>query len=87
MTRRPDPCESARMKDIPTKTRMRSWREHRGLTQEQVAKPLGWTGQAIGQIESGRSDITVAKLAIICKRAFKTDLATFFGPLPRERAA
>lgn len=67
---------------------MRAWREHRGLSQARVAKPLGWTFQAIGQIERGKSDITVAKLAIICRRAFRTDLATFFGPLPsRERAA
>lgn len=66
---------------------MRAWREHRGLNQSAVAKPAGWTRQAITQIESGRSDIRVASLAIICKRAFKTDLATFFGPLPgRERA-
>lgn len=88
LTRRTEPCESARMKDIPTKTRFRAWRAHRGLTQEDVAAVLGWTPQAIGQIEIGRSDITVAKLAIICRKAFRTDLHTFFGPLPsRERAA
>lgn len=74
--------------DIPLKRRMRAWREHRGLNHTQTAAPVGWTRQAIGQIERGKSDITVAKLAIICRRAFKTDLRTFFGPLPgRERAA
>lgn len=76
------------MDNIPLKRRMRAWREHRGLSQAQAADPVGWTHQAIGQIERGKSDITVAKLGIICKRAFKTDLHTFFGPLPgRERAA
>ena len=76
------------MDKIPLKSRMRAWREHRGLSHGDVAEPLGWTRQAIGQIERGKSDITVAKLAVICKRAFKTDLHTFFGPLPgRERAA
>lgn len=81
-------CEVAGMKDIPTKTRMRAWRGYRGLTQDEVAEPVGWTRQAIAQIERGSSDITIAKLAIICKRAFRTDLRTFFGPLPgRERAA
>jgi len=76
------------MDKIPLRRRMRAWREYRGLTQARTAEPAGWTGAAIGQIERGKSDITVAKLAIICRRAFKTDLATFFGPLPnRERAA
>lgn len=76
------------MDNIPLRRRMRAWREHCGLNHEQTAKPVGWTRQAIGQIERGKSDITVAKLAIICRRAFKTDLHTFFGPLPsRERAA
>lgn len=76
------------MDKIPLKKRMKAWREHRGLLQAAVAEPVGWTRQAIAQIEGGRSDITVAKLAIICRKAFRTDLHTFFGPLPsRERAA
>lgn len=75
------------MQHIPLKRRMRAWREYRGLNQTQTAKPVGWTRQAITQIESGKSDIRVASLAIICRRAFKTDLHTFFGPLPKERAA
>jgi transcriptional regulator with XRE-family HTH domain len=74
------------MDNIPLRRRMRAWREHRGLSQALTAKPAGWTGAAIGQIERGKSDITVAKLAIICRKAFRTDLRTFFGPLP-ERAA
>lgn len=76
------------MDKIPLKRRMRAWRMYCGLSHGDVADPVGWTRQAIGQIERGKSDITVAKLTIICKRAFKTDLRTFFGPLPsRERAA
>lgn len=76
------------MQPIPLKRRMRAWREHCGLSHTETADPVGWTRQAIGQIERGKADITVGKLAIICKRAFKTDLHTFFGPLPsRERAA
>lgn len=71
---------------IPLKRRMRAWRAHRGLSHTQTAEPVGWTRQAIGQIERGKSDITVAKLNIICRKAFKCSLAEFFGPLP-ERAA
>jgi transcriptional regulator with XRE-family HTH domain len=74
------------MDNIPLKRRMRAWRDHRGLSQARTAEPLGWTSAAIGQIERGKADITVAKLAIICKRAFKTDLRTFFGPLPGRAA-
>lgn len=85
--RRARSCDLADMDTIKLPQRMLAWREHRGLLQQQVANPVGWTRQAIAQIERGKSDITVAKLAIICRRAFHTDLCTFFGPLPRKRAA
>ena len=64
--------------------RMRAWRKHRSLLQREVAKVVGWGSAAISQIERGKSDITVDKLAVICKRKFRTTLAEFFGPLPHK---
>jgi transcriptional regulator with XRE-family HTH domain len=75
------------MDNIPLRRRMRAWRDFRGLSQARTAEPAGWTGAAIGQIERGKADMTVGKLAIICRKAFKTDLRTFFGPLPSRECA
>lgn len=79
----PVPCDLADMDNIQLSRRMRAWREYRNLLQHQVGDVVGWTSSAISQIERGKSDITVDKLARICKRAFKTDLVTFLGPLPK----
>jgi transcriptional regulator with XRE-family HTH domain len=66
---------------------MARWRAHRGLTLEDIGSAGGMTRQAVHNVEQGTADITVRKLASICERALKIDLATFFGPLPKKAAA
>lgn len=71
--------------------RMKAWREHRGLTMQQVADRSGAvTKQTVSYTEAGESDIAVGKLLAICSKAFRCTIMEFFGPLPRkgeERAA
>lgn len=63
--------------------RFARWREFRGLTLQQVGETVGMTKQGIGLIELGLRDIKVGHLRTICAKAFKIDLETFFGPLPK----
>jgi transcriptional regulator with XRE-family HTH domain len=67
--------------------RFAAWRAARKLTLQQVADTVGATRQAISLWECGENDIGIIKLAIICRKAFKIDLLTFFGPLPKRDAA
>ena len=66
--------------------RIRAWRRHRGLTVNDLAAPIGVTAPAIHQWESGTTEPTLANVGRLVK-TFRTDLATFFGPLPRSRRA
>lgn len=68
-------------------TRFGAWRAYRGLTLQAVADACGVTKQMISYVELGDCDIGVRKLSRICERAFKTDIRTFFGPLPKKVAA
>lgn len=71
--------------DVPA--RIAAWRSYRGLTLQAIATITGVSRQAISYWELGENDITVGRLDLICTKAFKTDLVTFFGPLPRKAAA
>jgi transcriptional regulator with XRE-family HTH domain len=75
--------------DIELAQRMSAWRAHRGLTLQRVATASGTSKQKISYVELGEQNISVEMLNRICTKAFKIDLATFFGPLPKkqERAA
>jgi transcriptional regulator with XRE-family HTH domain len=66
---------------------MLRWREYRHLTLQDVADTVGMSRQGVNYIEQGKNSLSVAKLNIICRKAFKIDLATFFGPLPKKAAA
>jgi transcriptional regulator with XRE-family HTH domain len=66
---------------------MRAWRDYAGLSQAAAAAPLGWTRQAISEIELGRNDISVANLHVLCLKSFGCSLRRFFGPLPSRRCA
>lgn len=63
--------------------RMASWRAYRGVTLDTVGNAAGVTRQAIHNVEQGTADLKVGALYRICRRAFATDLKTFFGPLPK----
>lgn len=67
--------------------RMVAWRIHRDLTLDEIGAAAGMTKQAVHNVEQGTADMTVRKLNSVCRRALKIDLATFFGPLPKGRAA
>jgi transcriptional regulator with XRE-family HTH domain len=67
--------------------RFAAWRSAKGLTLQEVADSIGATRQTISYWECGENDIGVQKLETICRKAFKIDLLTFFGPLPKRDAA
>ena len=67
--------------------RFAAWREAKGLTLQEVASVIGVSRQSINYVEAGTTDLTVGKLETICRKAFKIDLLTFFGPLPKRDAA
>ena len=67
--------------------RMSAWRSHRGLTLQEVADSCGLTKQKISYVELGDQDIGVEKLSLICDKAFRTTLVTFFGPIPAMNAS
>jgi transcriptional regulator with XRE-family HTH domain len=62
--------------------RLAAWRAHTGRSFKEIGDAAGLTRQAAFNLENGTSDTTIRKLHLICRRAFKIDLATFFGPLP-----
>lgn len=59
------------------------WRKHRGLTLQEVADTVGKSKQLIAIFEVGEKDLGVLRLQQICHKAFRIDLETFFGPLPK----
>ncbi len=67
--------------------RFAAWRSAKRLTLQEVADTVGVTRQAISFVECGETDLGVGKLETICRKAFKIDLLTFFGPLPKRDAA
>ncbi len=67
--------------------RLAAWRAAKDLTQQQVGATVGLTRQSIQYVEAGTMDLSVGKLETICRKAFKIDLLTFFGPLPKRDAA
>lgn len=63
------------------------WRKYRGLTLQEVGDCIGKTKQLIAVFEVGEKDLGVRRLQQICHKAFKIDLETFFGPLPKTTEA
>lgn len=47
--------------------RLRQLREDKDLSQAELAAMLGTTRQQIGKYETGRQDMTAAKLAALCR--------------------
>lgn len=75
------------MKDtIDLRARLDAWRDHKNLTWKDVAKRVGCSKARIYRIAMDGDRVQIETLNTICTKAFKTDLHTFFGPLP-ERAA
>ena len=75
------------MKDtIDLRARLDAWRNHRGLSWQDVAKRVGFSRQRIYRIASDGDRVQIETLNAICTKAFKTDLGTFFGPLPGRAA-
>jgi len=66
--------------------RLLAWKSHRGCTLQAIADVCGVTRQAISLIFIGDRDIKLSMLEKICTKAFRIDLQTFFGPLPRGEA-
>jgi transcriptional regulator with XRE-family HTH domain len=62
--------------------RLAVWRASKGLSQAEIGKTIGVTRQSISYVEAGTNSLSVDRLEIICRKAFKIDLATFFGELP-----
>jgi len=62
---------------------LREWREHRQLTQQQLADRLDTTAASISRIESGKRDFTGVFL-IGAARALGCQPADLIGRLPTE---
>ena len=54
---------------------LRSLREERGLTQEQVAERAGYTSKYVSEIERGHRDPPLTTLARICERGLACPLS------------
>ncbi len=59
--------------------RVRVWREHRGLSQEALARRAGVTQAYLSSIETGKSDGSVRVLAAVA-RALEVDLDDLVAP-------
>jgi DNA-binding XRE family transcriptional regulator len=59
--------------------RVRVWREHRGLSQDGLARRVGVTQAYLSSIETGKSDGSVRVLAAIA-RALEVDLDDLVAP-------
>lgn len=69
------------------RTRLDAWRAHRDLSWQDIAKRVGCSRARIYRIAMDGDRVQIETLHAICKKAFRTDLHTFFGPLPEGRAA
>lgn len=65
-------------------TRIKSMRQERGLSQEELAFEAGLDRSYVGGIERGERNITFRSLALIAK-ALKTDVGTLTSGLPERR--
>lgn len=63
--------------------RLRSLREERELTQEQLAARAGVHRTFVGKVERGESATTVDSVAVFCS-ALGVTLADFFEPFTEE---
>lgn len=74
-------------KNLTTADRLTAWLAHRKLSMREAARRSGVTVQTVSMVAAGESDISIGKLNLICTEALDCSLHTFFGPLPKERAA
>ena len=80
--------DSLVMKDtINLRARLDAWRDHKGLSWQDVAERVGCSRARIYRIAMDGDRVQIETLNAICTKAFKTDLGRFFGPLPKQRAA
>jgi DNA-cytosine methyltransferase len=66
-------------------TRVKELRTNRGLTQEDFAKVVGWDKTYLCRVESGKQNITIENITLLCS-ALKINLKDFFGPVDSETA-
>lgn len=71
--------------DMPT--RLRTWREYRGLTLRQVSERSGVGIHKICRAETGRRDLFVRHLRAVVELGLRATMLEFWGPLPRVRGA
>lgn len=71
--------------NISIGTRVKTWREHRGISGPELAAEVGISRQAIHQIEQ-RGSAKIATIELIAK-AFGVSMQRFFGPLPRGKSS
>lgn len=64
---------------------IKSWREYRGLTQEQVADRMDISPQQVSRIETGKRPYTQATLEGFA-HAFGCDIADLFYPPPTDKS-
>jgi transcriptional regulator with XRE-family HTH domain len=74
------------MSTITTGKRVAAWREHLGLSQQELASRIEISRQAVRQIEEGKNGVKLTTIEAIAGVA-GVSLHTFFGPLPKRRAA
>ena len=53
------------------------------LTQEQLAKKLNWDRTFLSRVESGKQNLTLESLELVCK-ALKIDLKDFFAFMDKQ---
>ena len=59
---------------------VRQWREHRGLTLEQVANIIGVGAQAVHKWETGKTPLEIEKLKLLAKIYDTTPDALLYPP-------
>jgi transcriptional regulator with XRE-family HTH domain len=64
-----------------------AWREHAGLTQEQVANILGVSNVTIHRWESGKAPVTVENFLALAKLYKVHDPAQLMFPVPHQEVA
>lgn len=81
-----EPCAMANRPAVDPKADappifFREWREHRGLTQEQVQKLFGWGEGRLSKLESGVVPAKPTALALLA-RVYGCDIGDLFKPPP-----
>jgi transcriptional regulator with XRE-family HTH domain len=74
------------MRTVDVARRLRELREQAGLTQEAIAHRAGMTAKYVSQVETGRSNPSVAALASLVEDGLGMPLGAFFATETAVRA-